>query len=103
MQRDLAAFQQARDQAADLAQVQLGAGGAGGAEGDAHELDAGQRLVGRLVTSLMASVRMAGSRSSSSTSMPLTTAPKGPTRSWQTRLTSNAANSISVMNDSMRP
>ena len=48
-------------------------------------------------TSRSASARIAKSVSSSSTSRPLTTAPTGLTRSWQTRLTRSAAKSRSFM------
>jgi hypothetical protein len=46
LQRDLAPAEQAGNQAADLAQVQLRPGGPRSPEGDPHELQPRQRLIG---------------------------------------------------------
>ncbi len=94
---DLAAVEQACDQAADLADIELGSGRTGRAERDAQECSRDSACVALDVTSRIASARIEASRSSSITSSPLTTAPRGPTRSWHTRLTRNAANSMSSM------
>ena len=93
----LVVLEQAARHLFGIAEVDLGTGRAGRAEGDAAELQLGRGGRALFLIRSIANALVSSSLSSSITSRPLTIAPTGLIRSWQTREHSSAARSRASM------